>query len=142
MKAIPEADRPFLSVEREHPSRQPEPAVLVPDVIRRAHRIVGTGVVGLPLVDCAVPLGAHPGGQPAAARPHRRQHLEGGEARRQLGGDERVHRQVDEDLAEPEAGVTRSGGPPRSRSSTVPYGRHHHGTGADLAGAAPEERHP
>lgn len=58
--------------------------------------------MGLQLLQSAVPRGAHPGGKLSTSRSDGRRYLERREAGPQLGCDERVHGQVDEDLAEPE----------------------------------------
>ena len=102
MKAIPEANQSVLTVDLEHLCREPQPPILIPDVVQRAHRIIRTRVVGLQLLERAVALGAHPSGKLSTSRSHGWEHLERRQTRRQPGCDERVHGQVDEDLAEPE----------------------------------------
>ena len=102
VKAIPEAHQSFLTVDVEDLCRESLPPVLKPHVVQRAHRVITTGVVGLQLYERAVALGAHPSGKRSTARTHRGKRLERRKTRRQLGCDEGVHGQVDEDLAQPE----------------------------------------
>src|SRR5579862_5756333 len=104
MKAIPEANQSVLTIGIEHLCDEPLPPVLKPDVVQWAHRALTTRVVGLQLLERAVRLGAHPSRKLSTLRPDGWKRLEGRQARRQLGCDERVHGEVDEDLAEPERG--------------------------------------
>src|ERR1700733_403533 len=70
VKALPEANQSVLAVDLEHLCREPLPPVLEPDVVQRAHRIVRTRVVGLQLLEPAVPVGAHPSGKLRTSRCH------------------------------------------------------------------------
>jgi hypothetical protein len=102
VKAIPEPNETVLTADVEHLCGEPLPPVLKPHVVQRAHRIIRTRVVGLQLLERAVPLGAHPRGKLSTSRSHGWEHLERLQTRRQPGCDERVQGEVDEDLAEPE----------------------------------------
>ena len=59
MESVPKPNETILAVGVEHGRGEALPAILIPDVVKRTHRILATRVMDFELLQRGVSIGAH-----------------------------------------------------------------------------------